>query len=166
MRAPNLLVTILVAGLLAGLAASVFHTIFTEPVIDQAVTLEEMRHGAEVQAPPVVSRDVQKVGLFVGWVVLGWAFAGVVGGSYGVMRRQGWAGPGWLPAVAIAVGGYLAFALLPGLKYPASPPGVGSSTTIGMRQELFVAVWLLGLAGVLAAAMAARTVRASGPIKV
>ena len=51
----------------------------------------------------------------------------------------------------LAVGAYLAVALFPALKYPANPPGVGESASIGFRQTTFVASWALALLGALLA---------------
>ncbi|MFN0072918.1 MAG: CbtA family protein, partial [Chloroflexota bacterium] len=57
----------LIAGLAAGLTASVFHLIFTEPLIDRAIALEVHEHVAEgAHEPALVSRDTQRKGLVVG----------------------------------------------------------------------------------------------------
>ena len=155
MPARKLLLTILLGGLLAGLGTAVFHTIVTEPIIDQAITLEEMRHTDEPESEPVVSRDDQKKGLFVGWAALGFTWATLLGGIYSLGRTRRWLGADPRIPLFLAVVGFCVFALVPGLKYPANPPGVGSPETIDFRQQMFVASWVLGVMGALMAAMVA-----------
>jgi hypothetical protein len=153
----RLLLVILAAGLLAGLVTAVFHTVATEPIIDQAIQFEEMRHADEQPSAEVVSREVQKVGLFVGWLMLGFVYAALLGAAYAIARTQGWVGPGWAGPIVLAAGAYLAIALVPALKYPANPPGVGESASIGFRQATFVAFWALAVVGaLLAAALSSR----------
>jgi hypothetical protein len=153
-RPGALLLIILVAGLAAGLLAATFHAAATEPIIDQAIMIEEMRHAGE-EAEPAVSRDVQKVGLFVGWGVLGLVYAALLAVSYAVARARGWVGSGWVAPVLLAAVGYWAVALLPALKYPANPPGVGDPETIGFRQATYVACWTLAIVGAILSAVIA-----------
>ncbi len=148
-RLGTLLAAIFVAGLLAGLLAAGFHAIATEPIIDQAIQLEEMRHADAAESEPVVPRNVQKIGLFVGWLILGFVYAALLGVSYVVARGRGWIGPGISGPLFLAAGAYLAIALFPALKYPANPPGVGDPETIGFRQGAFLASWVLALGGAM-----------------
>ena len=53
-------------------------------------------------------------------------------------------------------------ALLPFLKYPANPPGVGTPSTIGSRTTSYYAMVALSLLVVLAAWLAARFLRERG----
>jgi predicted cobalt transporter CbtA len=145
----------LIAGLAAGLTAAVFHLIFTEPLIDRAVALEEASHMGQ-NAPEVVSRDTQKKGLVVGFVMLGVAWSMVFGVAFQAAQR-------WLPpisrfkqGVVTAVFAYWAVALLPFLKYPANPPGVGDPDTIGERQALYAGFLALSIITVLLGAWLTR----------
>lgn len=147
----------LVAALLAALLVSVFHTFVTEPVIDQAIALEEqMAHAEEGTAggheeAAIVSRDIQKWGLFLGWALYALSWASLFGALY--FLAQNWL-PGvtpWQRALAMAALAYWGIALLPFIKYPANPPGVGDPATIDYRQTLYLA--LLGLS-IIGAALA------------
>jgi predicted cobalt transporter CbtA len=66
------------------------------------------------------------------------------------------AGRGWLLAAA---GGW-SVSVFPFLKYPANPPGIGASQTIGYRQTLYFGFVALSIAGVAAAVGLARIVQA------
>ena len=148
----------LIAGLAAGLTASVFHLVFTEPLIDRAVALEEASHTGE-SAPEIVSRDTQKKGLVIGFVMLGVAWSMIFGVAFQLAQR-------WLPpisrfkqGVVMAVFAYWAVALLPFLKYPANPPGVGDPDTIGERQALYAGFLVLSIVTVLLGAWLTRTLQ-------
>jgi predicted cobalt transporter CbtA len=138
----------LVAGLLAGLVAAAFHFFFTEPFIERAIVLETLRHQAEgTYEEPMVSRGAQQVGLFVGFLVYGLTWSLLFGGIYHVVQR-------WMPAwstpkrgLLLAGLSYWAVALLPSLKYPANPPGIGDPDTITYRQILYVSLLGLSVAG-------------------
>lgn len=153
----------LIAGLAAGLTVAIFHAVVTEPVIDRAIALEEQRHAAEGEhEEPIVSRQVQKGGLFVGFVMYGLVWSVLLGIIYRVAQR-------WLPAhgargqrLLLALAGYWAVALFPFLKYPANPPGVGDPETIGYRQALYVAALALSILGALLALALARRSGAGG----
>jgi len=55
------------------------------------------------------------------------------------------------------LGGFVAIALVPDLKYPANPPSVGNPETIGIRTELFFVMLVISVAAlVLAVALARR----------
>jgi len=149
----------LLAGLLAGLITAAFHFAFTETVIEQAIALEvapaAAHDGASEGAPPIVPREVQRLGLFLGYGIYGltWGLLfGVVFAALRMTRRSG-AGNGpsgwWLALLAgWSVG------VLPFLKYPANPPGVGDPDTISYRLGLYAALLALSVAGTAAAAYA------------
>ena len=144
------------AGLAAALVVSVFHLAFTEPVIDRAIGIEEQMNSGHDEGEPVVSREGQKAGLVLGLALYGTIWALLFGVVYHLTQ-------GWLPAssaaargAVLAVMGYLSVALLPFLKYPANPPGVGDPDTITYRQGLYVALLVLSIAGVFVAAGIAR----------
>ncbi len=137
-------------GVLAALVATAWHEVVTEPLVDQAIQLEEARHGGEAEAP-VVSRRTQRFGLGLALVLYGASWGLALGGVFALAQR-------WLPggspgrrAVALALAASWGLALLPFLKYPANPPGVGDPETIGMRQALYFALLGLGSLGAPAA---------------
>jgi predicted cobalt transporter CbtA len=138
----------LIAGVVAGLAAAAFHFLATEPLIDRAIMLETLRHqAAGTVEEPMVSRDMQRVGLFVGFLIFGLTWSLLFGATYHLSQR-------WLPAwstrnrgLLVAAAGYWSVALLPFLKYPSNPPGVGDPETITFRQTLYLAVLGLSVLG-------------------
>jgi predicted cobalt transporter CbtA len=129
----------IIAGLLAGLTVAVFHLIVTEPLIDQAIALEEQQaHVTGGHEEPIVSRRVQKGGLVLGYLLYGLTWALPFGVVYQLTQR-------WLPTASrmkqgllLAFLAYWSVCFLPFLKYPANPPGVGDPETIGYRQTLYV----------------------------
>ena len=148
-------------GIVAGLIVGVYHNIFTIPIIERAIVLEEERAAAALPAgaptedePPLVSLGAQRVGLAVGMGVLGAVFGLVFAGTYGLLR---WAIPDFKPiAMALIAGllGFWALSFLVSVKFPFMPPGVGSEDSLVFRQGfqlLFYIMSALGVAGVILA---------------
>ena len=148
-------------GLVAGLIVGVFHNIFTVPVIERAIVLEEERAAAALPAgvepeeePPLVSLGLQRVGMALGMGILGAVFGLIFAGGYGLLRL---ALPDSAPiALAIVTGllGFWALSFLVSLKFPFVPPGIGSEETLVSRQGfhlLFYALSAVGIAGVILA---------------
>lgn len=171
----TLLVRGMLAGLIAGVLATLFAYFFGEPSVDTAIGLEgTAAHshsdsgahdpGAHDPAPAegeeeeLVTRGVQStVGLLTGVGLYGVAVGGLfslafafVYGRLGTLRPR-------VTAALLTVGAFVVVFLVPFLKYPANPPAVGQSGTIGSRTSLyfgFVALSLL--VGILAAAFGRR----------
>lgn len=149
---------VVLAGLAAALILAAFHAVFTEPVIDQAIALEEsislsQGHAAE---EPLVSRGAQRWGLVAGFLLYGMAWSLIFGvtfslaqellGNRSVLRR----------AAVLGAALWWSVGMLPMLKYPPNPPGVGDPETIGYRQTLYVVFLLLSVAGTVLALFVAR----------
>jgi predicted cobalt transporter CbtA len=144
-------------GILAGLSAAVYHTIASEPLIDDAIAIEDARIAAEDHhaggggEPEQVSRSDQRgAGLFVGYALLGGAYALVLSVAALALRGD------WLdPFRRVLVAGSIlaaAITVVPWLKYPPNPPAVGDPATAGERQRLY---WVLvALTGVVLAGAA------------
>ena len=142
-----------VAGLIAGAITAGFHTLLLEPLIERAIDLEEQAShppGHAVQAP-LIDRPAQRGGLVLGFVLYG-ALWGVLFGlvAYGMRTLQpaAWTTARFGFTLALLLG--WSVAMLPFLKYPANPPGVGEAATIAYRQGLYLG--FLGLSGVGTAA--------------
>lgn len=153
----KLLGAALIAGVIAAFAAAAFHWIFTEPLIDRAIAIEAQ--SAAHDEAPVVSRPVQKAGLFAGFLLYGLAW----GALFGVLLYA--VGAKFAPGVksfflALMLG--WSVALFPLLKYPANPPGVGEAATIGYRQELFLLAIALSLIGTVGALLARERLHGAG----
>lgn len=147
----QLLLKGMLVGVLAGLLAFAFARVAGEPVVEQAIVHEAHAHEAHAHGtadePELVSRQVQRnIGLLVGvcayGVALGGVFALVFAFSIGRVGRMG---PRQL-ALWIALLGFAVMVLIPSLKYPANPPGVGNPDTLRVRTALFFAMIALSLA--------------------
>lgn len=141
------------AGGVAGLVSSAWSLVLVEPVLQRAIDLEGAADGP-------VSRSVQRlVGLPAGTVLVGVALGLLFALAYRAVPSG--ADP-WTRSLALALGGFLALVLIPQLVYPASPPGVGSSATIGQRTDTYLAAVLLGTTVVLAGYVALRDLARRG----
>ena len=137
----RLLITPLIVGLIAGLIVGGFHNLFTVPVVERAIALEEQGAASEASAEAqlegsrtAVSPAVQRVGMTIG--------TGIYGAIIGLFFSVGFvllhrAAPRWpIIWVALAVGalGFWSMSLFPFIKYPLNPPGVGDEATLVARQ--------------------------------
>ncbi len=157
-RLRSVAVVAALVGLVAGLASALLHTFVGEPLVRQAIAIEEARLAAAGGGgeQELVSRAVQSgVGLFAGLALAGAAFGmlfalafwGLRAGRPDTFRR------------ALVVGSLLfgSLALAPWLKYPPNPPAVGNPDTIDRRQALYVSLLALSLfLGLAGAALATR----------
>jgi hypothetical protein len=169
----SLLLRGMLVGLLAGLFAFGVARVFGEPAVDRAIAFEEQHeqaapphgHGGEAQASAqghdeaeaLVSRPTQAgIGLATGVLVYGAALGGLFALAFAFV--YGRLGPlGARPtALLLALGGFVALVVVPGLKYPANPPAVGSAETIGARTALYFGMLVLSLVVAVGAGMLAR----------
>jgi predicted cobalt transporter CbtA len=163
----------LLAGLLAGVAAFVVAYTVGEPQVDRAIALEsagataDHHHEDEATASDshshdhgedaAISRTTQStLGLATGTLAIGV----VLGGLTGLLAAVGLGRLGSLrPAAGTALVALLAavsFSVVPFLKYPATPPAVGSGETIDSRTALWFGFVAVSVLGVLAAVAVAR----------
>jgi hypothetical protein len=157
----NLLICGLIAGACAGLLATGFAELAGERSIDNAIAFESRQAAAagEAPGPAMVSRDVQStVGLLTAAVVYGVAIGGLFALAFGyVYGRVARTSPRrtalWLAGSAFAV-----LFLVPFIKYPANPPGVGHPDTVGHRTLVQLTMTAISL---LAAIAAVRVLRAA-----
>ncbi|MFG3259006.1 CbtA family protein [Streptomyces sp. NPDC048172] len=154
----------LAAGGLAGLASGLFSLLLAEPLMDRAIRLEEKRaaaeaaaaagahaHGHAAEAEELFTRGTQHFGLVVTAVVVGLAVGVFFALAYALVHRAGLDRRPWERSVTLAGAGFLALSLLPALRYPANPPGVGDGGTVNERQALWVAALVIGVLGLLLA---------------
>jgi hypothetical protein len=162
----NLLLRGMLVGVIAGLLAFGFARVFGEPSIDRAIAFEEQVNHANAHAQPgaahqhdpeLVSRETQAgLGLLTGVVVYGAAIGGLFALVFAfVYGRVGGLGPRGTAAL-LALGAFVALVLVPGLKYPANPPAVGSDETIGFRTALFFTMLVISVAAMVLAVVLAR----------
>jgi hypothetical protein len=151
----SLLIRGMLVGLLAGLAAFGFARWKGEPNVNKAIAFEsyveyDLHH--EAAEPEPVSRALQdSAGLGTGTLLYGVAMGGVFAlvfsiayGRLGLRTARG-------TAALLAFLGFVAVYLVPLLKYPANPPSVGLSDTIGKRTVLYLVMIVLSIAAMVGA---------------
>lgn len=188
MTARAFLIRGLIAGLVAGIATFFVAYSVGEPHVETAIALEESGtateeaptdashdHGDEAAGghsqthshshgdegeDTEVSRDSQRTwGLLTGSLAVGLALGGIVAlVAAGTIGRMGRLQPGQSTAL-ITLLGFVAFALVPFLKYPANPPAVGSGDTIGDRTALYFGFVIVSVLTAVAATYVALRLR-------
>ncbi|WP_088343538.1 MULTISPECIES: CbtA family protein [Rhodomicrobium] len=155
----KLLLRGMIAGVVAGLIAFGFARLYGEPAVDRAIAFEEQTSQAKGEAPgeELVSRTTQAgIGLATALVV----FCASVGGLFSLVFAfvYGRLGPlrARSTAALLALGAFIAIALVPLMKYPANPPAVGDPETIGARTELFMVMLIISLLALVLAVLTAR----------
>jgi predicted cobalt transporter CbtA len=153
--------TLLIRGMLVGVAAAavalVIAWIYGEPQVGHAIAFEEAKaaahhHGGAADEPEVVSRTVQKTtGLMTALAVYGVAIGGLFSIAFAFAYGRLGALGARATALLVAVAGFVAVELVPFLKYPATPPAVGSPDTIGRRTALYFGMMALGVLATIAA---------------
>ena len=141
------------AGAAAGVVTSVPALFLLEPVLDAAIALEGGGEGP-------VSRTTQTyVGMPAGFVLTGAALGLLFGLAHRVLPSR--AEP-WRRSLTLALSGFLALVLVPQLRYPANPPGVGDPGTVSTRTSSFLLAVALGVAVVAGAYAALRALDKAG----
>lgn len=141
------------SGLLAGVLTAAFGYLLAEPLMDRAVDLEAARAKAAGDVGvETFSRSTQHFGFVGAAIVVGIAF----GILYGVLSHLlPKATDVWRRALQLGGGAFFAVSLVPFLRYPSNPPGVGDPGTIDTRSHLWEVSLVIGLVGVIAAALVA-----------
>ena len=168
--AAELMQRALLAGLIAGFAAFLVSYVVAEPQVDAAIALEEAgaaehphdnataeQSHSHDEEEAEVSRGTQSTG----GLALGTILVGIVLGGATALAAAFAAGRlGSLSARAstavVAAVGFVATALVPFLKYPATPPAVGSGDTINERTALYFGFWTISLVAAVVAVILAR----------
>ncbi|MDP8949491.1 MAG: CbtA family protein [Actinomycetota bacterium] len=139
----------LAAGLAAGLLAGIFAYLFAEPILGRAIELENAAHE---HTEEVFDRGEQKAGLILATALYGASVGALFGLLSAFFRRRSLALSEWRRSLALAGAIFLGAVLLPFLKYPPNPPGVGADpATLTERTLAYLAMVALGLLAVLAA---------------
>ncbi|MDQ6525399.1 CbtA family protein [Nocardioides sp. LHD-245] len=167
----------LAVGVVAGLIAFVVAFAFGEPQVDDAIALEEAAAAqlspAEVAAEEAaaaeedhagmveVSRDDQKSwGLLTGMLAVGAALGGLASlAAAAALGRLGRLSARGSTALVVLIG-FVAVALVPFAKYPATPPAVGSGDTIGGRTAAYFGLLLVSVLAAIAVVVLANRLAA------
>lgn len=150
------------SGAVGGLLAGAFGFLLAEPLMDRAVDLEAARQAAAGQhTVETFTRSTQHVGFVVATLLVGLAF----GVLYGVVHRLVHRAPtadAWGRALRLGGAAFVGLSLVPFLRYPANPPGVGDAATIAGRSHLWTVTVVIGMVGVALGALIARGLRERG----
>ena len=154
----------LAVGLVAGLIAFVVAFALGEPQVDDAIGLEEAaaahltpdevaaeEAAADEDGMVEISRENQKSwGLLTGMLAVGAALGGLASlAAAAVLGRLGGLSARGSTAL-VGLLGFVAIALVPFAKYPATPPAVGSGDTIGGRTASYFGLLLVSVLAVIA----------------
>jgi predicted cobalt transporter CbtA len=134
----------LLSGAIAGTILGLINQVIVEPFVDKAVAIETQNmisQGEDVDRRELNSiRLWQKGGEIVAGTVLGASIGALFGLVFAFARNS-------LPGSnekkkGIILAGIMFFVLflVPALKYPANPPGVGDPETIVYRQSLYIGI--------------------------
>lgn len=149
------------SGAVAGIFTGAFGYLLAEPVMDRAVRLEAVRQKAAGEhTVETFSRHTQHLG-FLGASV---AVAIALGVLYAVAHRLLYRGEGdaWSRALRLGAAAFFGLSLVPFLRYPSNPPGVGDPATIDSRSHLWTVTLVIGLVGAALASLVARGLRERG----
>jgi len=158
------------AGGLASLLAALFTRIMIEPIIQKSIDFQTAHDNVEsairkaaglaalAPGPNIFSRGTQRnVGAPIGLIVFGMAMGALFAVVFVlVQRRHGEKLSPRLTALIIAAGAFLGIYLIPYLKYPANPPGIGHPDTIHARGNLYIGIVAVSILSLIAAFFLAR----------
>ncbi len=138
----------LLAGLAAGVGFALWLWLIGEPLIRQALAFEETLPSAGPSEPEMFTRGTQLVGGMLAVVVFGLIMAFLLGTAYALIRHRiiGPFGGDQVGALAVAGVAFLLTAVVPMVKYPANPPGIGNPETLITRSIAYFTLVLACLA--------------------
>lgn len=154
----------LIAGLFAGVVAMGFAYVVGEPPLRDAIALEDAKAaratpaaGAHAENASPVGRTAQStIGLGTGTIVAGAALGGLFALVFAFVQGRFSRARARVTSAAIAAVAFVAVFLVPFLKYPGNPPGIGNPDTIGHRSNLYFLLLLLSLLSAVVAAIVGR----------
>ena len=132
------------AGLAGGAVAAVFQWTVTEHQIRTALELEAAHEtGAHEE---MFSRSTQVIGGMVGGVLFG-LFVGLIFGFASALmwRSVSRDGGAFSRSIRLAGAVFVVWTLVPALKYPANPPGVGNPDTIDQRTAAYLVLLVISV---------------------
>ncbi|MCU1462726.1 MAG: hypothetical protein JWO37_2801 [Acidimicrobiales bacterium] len=148
------------AGLAGGIALAIVLRVLGEDSIGRAVALQARLDPAPAGHREMFTRVTQQIGGMVAALIFGVALGVMFAVALALVRHR-MAGPGDARRViTLAAVAFVTIALVPFLKYPANPPGVGDPATIGRRTTLYLVMLAWSLVSTWAAWRAFRWLRA------
>lgn len=134
----------LLSGAIAGTLLGLINQVVVEPYIDKAIGIQDQ---VAINAGQVIDpvheshyRMWQKGGEIVAAAIYGISLSALFGVVFAYCRNSKLLPRSNNKVKALVLAGIMFFVLflVPSLKYPANPPGVGDPTTIYMREDLYV----------------------------
>ncbi|HUR51648.1 MAG TPA: CbtA family protein [Mycobacteriales bacterium] len=152
----------LTAGAVGGLLAGAFGFLLAEPLMDHAVDLEAARaRAAGDVGVEAFTRNTQHAGLLLATLLVGLALGVLYAVVHSLLHRDDTA-DAWGRALRLGGAAFFALGVVPFLRYPSNPPGVGEAETIDSRAHLWTVSLVIGLVGACLAALVARGLRERG----
>ncbi len=148
----------LVAGAAGGLVTSIYLMLVVEPILADALALEERGEGVHQE---LFTRGVQQAGGVIGTILYG-VLLGVILAATVASVRDRLAGDDWQRSMRVAATGFVSVLLVPFLKYPPNPPGVGDPGTVGRRTALYLLFLAISVAAAWSGWRVARSRTARG----
>jgi hypothetical protein len=129
------------------------HAIAFEAQLDLAKESARATGTSLEEHDKLVSRGVQRgMGLLTAVIVHCTAFGGLFGLAFAfAYGRIGGALTPQAISALLAATGFVAIYLVPSLIYPANPPAVGASETIGIRTALYFIMMAISIAAMIGA---------------
>lgn len=129
-----------IAGIVAGVALALFLVTVGERSLGQAVQLQTIRAIADTGSAPdqMFTRGGQLLGGILGSVVFGLGLGAVFGAVFAATRHRLPGRDDLQRALWLAVGALVILWVVPAIKYPPNPPGVGDPATITRRTMLWL----------------------------
>lgn len=149
----SILTRALLSALVVGAITGGYLLTVVEPVLDRAIVVErdiaaetDRSHDDTHHDDPLYTRREQK-GAGAAAMVLFALALGLTAGTVFAWRRHKLPGATDLHrAVWLAMVGFVAFAFVPAIVYPANPPGVGDPDTVGQRTLQYLGVIAISIA--------------------
>ncbi len=143
----------LAAGVAVGLLLAGYTFFVVEPVINEAIALEEhlaadherSDDGRGHDDEALFSRSEQAGGGLAAGLIYAVVLAAVFGTVLAAVRHRLPGGSDLIRSVWLAAVAFGCVALVPALKYPASPPAVGDPDTVGQRTVQWLVLVALSL---------------------
>lgn len=146
-----------VAGAAGGLAMALFLLLVGEGAIGEAIA-RESQSGAHEE---MFTRGTQQLGGAIGVVFYGALLGALLGITLAVVRHR-LSGDDWARSARVTAVAFVSVVLVPFVKYPPSPPGVGDPATVGRRTALYLLLVAVSVATSWAAWRAYRLLAARG----
>lgn len=154
----------LLAGGVAGAMSALYLAVVVDGPIDEALAIEAARHGDDgrVHDGEMFSRTTQVIGGMTAGLLYGLVAGLLFSIVFARLRHRLPGSDDFLRSLSLATAGFVTIVLIPGLKYPANPPGVGDPATVNSTTLAFLTLMAMGIVFVMVAWHGVDTLRARG----